>query len=58
MSNLSPRFDARQLNEELVGKSYLLPTDIEIYVRNLVRIVGEQQKRIEDMQRIISEITQ
>jgi hypothetical protein len=49
MSNLLPRFDAKQLNEELAGNSYLLPIDVEIYVRNLVRIVGDQQKQIEEL---------
>jgi hypothetical protein len=57
MSLMSPTFDAQQLKEELVGRSYLLPTEIEVYIRNLVRIVDEQSKHLVAIQKEIDRLT-
>lgn len=50
MSLSSPIFNAKQLSDELLGRSYLLPTEIEVYIRNLVRIVEEQDRAIKKLQ--------
>ena len=47
----SPIFDVQQLADELLGRYYLLPTEIEVYVRNLVRIMEEQSHAIKELQR-------
>jgi hypothetical protein len=43
-------FDAKQLNEELLGRTYLMPVEMEVYVKNLIRIVGEQDTRIAELE--------
>jgi hypothetical protein len=50
----TPTFDAKQLSEEIIDRSYLMPTEIEVYVKNLIRIVYEQQQKIDNLLRIAS----
>lgn len=46
----SPIFSAKQLTEEIVDRSYLMPTEIEVYIKNLIRIVEEQDRRITQLE--------
>lgn len=46
MSLSSPTFNADQLAGEIKDRSYLMPTEIETFVKNLIRIVAEQHERI------------
>lgn len=55
MSLNSPTFNPQQLVEEIVGRSYLMPTEIEVYVKNLIRIVNEQRQEIEQLKLAIGE---
>lgn len=53
MPQFTPIFNAKQLNEELLGRSYLMPVELEVYVKNLIRIVGEQDLAIKDLEAIV-----
>lgn len=55
MSLSSPTFNAEQLAQEIVGRSYLMPTELEVYIKNLIRIVHEQQQEIEKLKLAIGE---
>lgn len=46
----SPIFSAKQLTDEIVDRSYLMPTELEVYIKNLIRIVEEQDRRIASLE--------
>lgn len=56
MPQLTPTFSARQLQEELLGRSYLLAPEIEVYIKNLIRIVGEQDQKIAELERRVLQL--
>lgn len=55
MSLSSPTFSPQQLAEEIVGRSYLMPSELEVYIKNLIRIVNEQQREIDKLKLAIGE---
>lgn len=52
--HISPTFNAQQLREELLGRSYLLAPEIEVYIKNLIRIVAEQDEKITALQSVVT----
>lgn len=43
-------FTAKQLTDEIAERSYLMPTEIEVYIKNLIRLVEQQDRRITQLE--------
>lgn len=43
-------FSPAQLVNEIDGRSFLMPTEIEVYIKNLIRIVDTQAKQIQALE--------
>lgn len=46
----TPIFSAKQLTDEIAERSYLMPTEIEVYIKNLIRLVEQQDRRITQLE--------